>query len=71
MDTVTDFQVIAAGKFLRIPLCGPAPPPRLRLSAKFWDLEGRCKATWEREFKHPGGEAGPLEHLNDKVDSDQ
>ena len=32
---------------------------------------GRCKATWKREFKLPWCEAGPPDHLNDKVDSDQ
>ena len=34
-------------------------------------LEGRCTATWKREFKHPWREAGPATHPNDKVDSDQ
>ena len=34
-------------------------------------LEGRCKATWEREFKLPWREAGPPNHLDAKVDSDQ
>ena len=33
-------------------------------------LEGRCKATWNREFKFPWREAGPPNHLNDEVDSD-
>ena len=33
--------------------------------------KGRYKATWKREFKHPGREAGPPNHLDDKVDSDQ
>jgi len=33
--------------------------------------EGRCKATWKREFKLPWREAGPPNHLDDKVDSDQ
>jgi len=33
--------------------------------------EGRCKATWKREFKLPWREAGPPNHHNDKVDSDQ
>ena len=32
---------------------------------------GRCKATWKREFKLPWREAGPPNHLDDKVDSDQ
>ena len=35
------------------------------------DLQGRCKATWKREFKLPWREAGPPNHLNDKVDSGQ
>jgi len=29
------------------------------------------KATWKREFKLPWREAGPPNHLDDKVDSDQ
>ena len=33
--------------------------------------EGRHKATWKRKFKLPWREAGPPNHLNDKVDSDQ
>jgi len=30
--------------------------------------EGRCKATWKREFKLPWREAGPPNHHDDKVD---
>ena len=33
--------------------------------------EGRRKATWKREFKLPWREAGPPNHHDDKVDSDQ
>ena len=33
--------------------------------------EGRCKATWKREFKLPWREAGPPIHHDDKVVSDQ
>ena len=33
--------------------------------------EGRCKATWKREFKLPWHEAGPPNHHDDEVDSDQ
>ena len=33
--------------------------------------EGRCKATWTREFEIPLREAGPPNHHDDKVDSDQ
>ena len=33
--------------------------------------EGRCKATWKKEFKNPWREAGPLNHHDDSVDSDQ
>ena len=33
--------------------------------------EGRCKATWKREFKLPWREAGPPNLHDDKVDSDQ
>ena len=32
--------------------------------------EGRCKATWEREFGVSWREAGPSYHLDDLVDSD-
>jgi len=31
----------------------------------------RYKATWKREFKLPWREAGPPNHHDDKVDSDQ
>ena len=31
----------------------------------------RCKATWKREFKFAWCEAGPPNHHDDKVDSDQ
>jgi len=34
-------------------------------------FEGRYKATWKGEFKLPWREAGPTNHLDDKVDSDQ
>ena len=33
--------------------------------------EGRCKATWKREFNLPSREAGPPDHHDDRVDSDQ
>ena len=33
--------------------------------------EGRYKATRKREFKLPWREAGPPNHHDDKVDSDQ
>jgi len=33
--------------------------------------EGRCKATWEREFKLSWREVGPPNHNDDIVDSDQ
>ena len=35
------------------------------------EWEGRCKATWEREFKLPWREAGPPNHHDGRVDSDQ
>ena len=35
----------------------------------YW--EGRCKATWKRELKLPWREAGPRNHHDDMVDSDQ
>ena len=46
-----------------------APAPRL--CGVFSVQEGRYKATWKREFKHPLREAGPPNHHDDKVDSDQ
>jgi len=41
-----------------------------------WDAtagyyEGRHNATWKSEFKLPWREAGPPNHHDDKVDSDQ
>ena len=37
----------------------------------FWyDKEGKCKATWKREFKLQWREAGPPNHLDDEVESD-
>ena len=32
---------------------------------------GRCKATWKKKFNLSWREAGPPNHLDDKVDSDQ
>ena len=34
-------------------------------------MEGRCKATWKREFKLSWREAGPSNRQDDKVDLDQ
>ena len=34
-------------------------------------MEGKCKATWKREFKISWREAGPPNHHDDKVDSDR
>ena len=34
-------------------------------------IQYRYKATWKREFKRAWREAGPPNHLDDKVDSDQ
>ena len=47
------------------------PNSLLVLTIFYAPEEGRCKATWKREFKLPWREAGPPHHLNDKVDSDQ
>jgi len=33
--------------------------------------EGICKATWKREYKLPWREAGPPNHHDDKMVSDQ
>ena len=33
--------------------------------------EGRCKATWKREFKLPWCEVGPPNHHDEKMGSDQ
>jgi len=42
------------------------------LNLELWFVyEGRCKATWKRGFKLPWHEAGPPNHHDDKVDSDQ
>ena len=52
-----------------------SPEKRLQeLGMSVWNVgvsEGRCKATWKREFKLPWREAGPPNHHEDKVDSDQ
>ena len=40
-------------------------------AARICHQEGRCKATWKRESKLPWREAGPPNHHDDKVDSDQ
>ena len=49
------------------------PPGEFRPADHVWLLlqEGRCKATWKREFNFPWREAGPPNHHDDKVDSDQ
>ena len=39
--------------------------------AVYLQRPGRCKATWEREFKLPWREDDPPNHHDDKVDSDQ
>jgi len=44
---------------------------QLRMEVVGPDSEGRCKATWKRKSKLPGREAGPPNHHDDKVDSDQ
>ena len=44
---------------------------RLEIQRRFGVQKGRCKATWKRKFELPSLEAGPPNHLDDKVDSDQ
>jgi len=51
-----------SGKHLRLGLA-------LRIDARV-DL-GRYKATWKMEFKLPWRKAGPPNHLDDTVDSEQ
>jgi len=43
------------------------------LSEMYWmqGEEGRCKATWKMGFKLLWREAGPPNHHDDTVDSDQ
>jgi len=57
----------SAGKWvgLRTPTTSP------HMICMFLAYEGRYKATWKREFKLPWREAGPLNHHDDIVDSDQ
>jgi len=43
-------------------------PVHSRAFLRLPPAEGRCKATWKREFIL---EAGPPNHHDDKVDSDQ
>ena len=45
--------------------------PRPKPEASSVVLGRGCKATWKREFKLPWREAGPPNHHDDKVDSDQ
>jgi len=49
-------------------LAQPHVLPRLR---HHLPEEGRCKDTWKREFELPWREAGPPNHHDGKVDSDQ
>ena len=50
-----------SGTCARVPVSG----------AHFRAYEGRYKATWTRKYKLPWREAGPPNHLDAEVDSDQ
>ena len=67
VESVTARVEVAGGEVL--PLEEPARAHRERRQLSL--LEGRCKATWNREFELPWREAGPPNHHDDKVDSDQ
>jgi len=49
----------------------PAQNTMRNILARMSLYEGRCRATWKTEFKFPWREAGPPNHHDDKVDSDQ
>ena len=49
----------------------PSLPGGVPGLARLRSEEGRCKATWKREFKLLWREAGPPNHRDGKVDSDQ
>ena len=49
-----------------------SPHPQAPNKTCTWKVqEDSCKATWNREFINPWREAGPPNHHDDKVDSDQ
>ena len=50
---------------------GPSLPRRPLSFGSRFILEGRCKATWKREFILPWRETGPPNHHADRVDSNQ
>ena len=41
------------------------------LKGRYLELKGRYKATWKTKYKLPWREAGPPDHHDDKVVSDQ
>ena len=47
----------------------PIAPEVLAHPHEYW--EGRCKATWKKEFKFSWREAVSLNHLDEKEDSDE
>ena len=52
-------------------MCGEGstvPPSSSSVSRVHYD--GRYKATWKKKLKPPWREAGPPNHVDDKVDSD-
>ena len=66
--------VWGAGSGFRIERCGLGDlglelDSRMGPNALDWD--GRCKATWKREFELSWRDAGPPNHHDDKVDSVQ
>ena len=71
-DKVTYFWPEISRTSPRSPLC--AGRSDLEGVAGIRDVEtykGRCKATWKRDLKLPWREAGPLNRLDDKVDSEE
>ena len=55
----------------KVPPLQFSPTHTLDCMGKTTLSEGRCKATWKREFKLPRREAGPPNPHDDKVDWDQ
>jgi len=59
---VRPFAARGASAWPRAPPASFSPPPARKVE---------CKATWQREFKLPWCQAGPPNHHDDKVVSDQ
>ena len=68
LDTLNNPEKRKTKDETRNAMAGGGPMPLLGQQDNYLEQIGRCKATWKGEFKH---EAGPPNHRDDKVDSDQ